>query len=1115
MEEGLIFDRIMEMVGNDGKFQRRFNFLFNFSICMFVSMAFMNIMLVLNDPDHWCFVPGREKTNYSIEEWRDLVLPLRCKMYNISTSDLLQMDENTKKNLSNENPISCINGYEYDKTWYEETVVSKENWICDRTLYVTKALSLNRFGEVIGTFIFGQMGDTLGRRPVFFAGIIITILGRMACLVTSAVYWLFALSSVFGMLTALTLFQSPMVIAMEICKGEDRAHIAMLQCWGWTMGMILMPLIFWIVRDWTPFLIITTLPLLIGMMFPKYMIESPRWLANKGKYKRCAQQLQKIADVNGVKIEVTEGLIQEMLKDHQVEKVFGMASLFTSWRLAKNTSLMVISWVVLIMVYYTLVLNASKMDGNPFLNFAWQSAIELPAYYVGQILGDKMGRRFTQAFSFFLATCTCIPILFIVQHPEYAIWTSILAVIIKFNVSITFFAINLQAMEIYPTCLRQTGFSIMTVVANTMGLLGPYIVYLGTNYDVRYPYFIMGLMCLIGACSAMFLPETLGQRLPETMVEAREFGRGQKFWTESDSVIFDRIMELVGNDGKFQKRFNFIFNFVICMFVSMAFMNIVLVLNEPEHWCKVPGQELTNLTTEEWRDRVLPVELDNKKKMSFSRCKMYNLSTPELLELDIVQRRNLSDEFQISCSSGYEYDKTWYEETVVSKENWVCDRTLYVTNAFSFNRFGEVIGTFIFGQMGDTLGRRPVFFSGIVITILGRIACIFTSGTYWIFALSSMFGMLSALTLFQSPLVIAMEICKGEHRAHIAMMQCYGWTAGMMVMPLIFWYVRDWIPFLIITSFPLLIGMMFPKYMIESPRWLGNKGKYKRCARELQKIANVNDTKVKVTEALIKEMLKDHKVEKVIVLCMIYYAMVLNASKMDGNPFLNFIWQSVIELPAVFAGRYLGDKIGRRFTQVAAFVCAAITSVIVIFLVQNPDYATLTSALVVVIRFCVSVIFFAIHLQAMEIYPTCLRQTGFSVMSVVANLFGLLGPYIVYLGTTYDVRYPYLIFGILFASGGITAFFLPETLGQRLPESLAEAQEFGKGQPTWGLPKSNIVHKNDTVIFKIFESFGSINVVDDDVELKTVVVFCCLWASSFSELDPATSPSDVAVKDLK
>lgn len=134
------------------------------------------------------------------------------------------------------------------------------------------------------------------------------------------------------------------------------------------------------------------------------------------------------------------------------------------------------------MVYYTLVLNASKMDGNPFLNFAWQSGIELPAYYIGQLLGDRIGRRFTQAITFMFATLTCIPILFIVQNPDYSTLTSGLAILIKFNISVNFFAINLQAMEIYPTCLRQTGFSIMTVVSNTMGLLGPYIVYLVSHY---------------------------------------------------------------------------------------------------------------------------------------------------------------------------------------------------------------------------------------------------------------------------------------------------------------------------------------------------------------------------------------------------------------------------------------------------------------------------------------------------------------------------------------------------------------------------------------------------------------------------------------------------------
>lgn len=49
---------------------------------------------------------------------------------------------------------------------------------------------------------------------------------------------------------------------------------------------------------------------------------------------------------------------------------------------------------------------------------------------------------------------------------------------IKFFVSINFYISNLQAMETYPTCLRQTGISIGSIVANIFGMMGPYIVLL-------------------------------------------------------------------------------------------------------------------------------------------------------------------------------------------------------------------------------------------------------------------------------------------------------------------------------------------------------------------------------------------------------------------------------------------------------------------------------------------------------------------------------------------------------------------------------------------------------------------------------------------------------------
>lgn len=70
-----IFDNIMERAGDDGRFQKRFNYIFNVGMAICASLCYMNVVLALNVPEHWCLVPGREQTNYTVEKWKELTLP--------------------------------------------------------------------------------------------------------------------------------------------------------------------------------------------------------------------------------------------------------------------------------------------------------------------------------------------------------------------------------------------------------------------------------------------------------------------------------------------------------------------------------------------------------------------------------------------------------------------------------------------------------------------------------------------------------------------------------------------------------------------------------------------------------------------------------------------------------------------------------------------------------------------------------------------------------------------------------------------------------------------------------------------------------------------------------
>lgn len=213
---------------------------------------------------------------------------------------------------------------------------------------------------------------------MFYLSAIIIIAGRIMSSVTASIYFLYAIASFISMMTSMLIFLSPLIIAMEISKEEDRGKIAMFQCIGWTLGLSIMPLIFWAVRDWVWFLMLTTLPIGLFALWNRYMIESPRWLATKGHLGRCAKELNRIAKINGKDIVITEKMIKELLPNEESDNVYGILSLFTHWRLAKNTIMLIIVWSIASITYFVLMLISTRMGGNPFLSFLYQSAIELP-----------------------------------------------------------------------------------------------------------------------------------------------------------------------------------------------------------------------------------------------------------------------------------------------------------------------------------------------------------------------------------------------------------------------------------------------------------------------------------------------------------------------------------------------------------------------------------------------------------------------------------------------------------------------------------------------------------------------------------------------------------------
>ena len=107
---------------------------------------------------------------------------------------------------------------------------------------------------------------------------------------------------------------------------------------------------------------------------------------------------------------------------------------------------------------------------------------------------------------------------------------SILCMVAKFICTVGFYIHSLQAMELFPTCVRSTGLGFSAFVAGLFSLGGPHITGLGSK-DKRIPLGAMGLINLVAAVSSSFLPETVGCALPETLQAASDYGQNHDYFS--------------------------------------------------------------------------------------------------------------------------------------------------------------------------------------------------------------------------------------------------------------------------------------------------------------------------------------------------------------------------------------------------------------------------------------------------------------------------------------------------------------------------------------------------------------------------------------------------------
>ncbi|CAL1298066.1 unnamed protein product [Larinioides sclopetarius] len=538
------FESILKEVGEFGKYQK--SLLLKFMVPTTFASAFyvLNVIFMVATPDHWCYVPEFTSLNLSEAEIKRIAVPklndgtfAKCSMYAQNYTALVSEYKSTGKFpeikingkiIPKRSEMKCSHGWVYQKDWYEETIVSKWDLVCDRNYLPSLVLTLANAGSVVGTYFFSFMADKQGRKNAFLANLYVALVSGVLSIFSPT----FAVFAVLRTLTGSTVpsnFQMPYIITVEQVGSKQRAWLVCISFTLWTLGACCLALTAFVTRHWSTLGLVTTLPIAAFFTYRSFLKPSPRYLMAQGRYEETSEVLKIIAERNGKK--VPKGLLSRLQEiaekdkpQNENDREVSAITFFKYPQLRKKFLIVTLNWSAIAVAYFGLTLNATNLGKNDFLNFFLLSAVELPAFPLALLLMEKIGRRWSTTIFVLLTGTACLIPSFLAKDMGSSAFA--ISMIGKFGSAAAFTVIYQQAAELYPTPVRALGMGIGSVVSYVAVICMPYVCYLGI-YNKAIPFLIIGAMCVSAGLIAPLVPETVRKTLPQTIKDSEEFGLGK------------------------------------------------------------------------------------------------------------------------------------------------------------------------------------------------------------------------------------------------------------------------------------------------------------------------------------------------------------------------------------------------------------------------------------------------------------------------------------------------------------------------------------------------------------------------------------------------------------
>ncbi|KAM6907677.1 solute carrier family 22 member 6 [Xenentodon cancila] len=535
----MAFGDLLEQVGSTGRFQVLHVTLLSIPVLMMASHNLLQNFVAAVPPHHCSAHTNVSQSQLSSEQALLITVPLdeagkplKCQRYVTPQWHLLAENETSNLEMlggaEEDMDVSleeCRDGWSYQMVDRTSTVISDWDLVCDVRSLKQMGQTVYMGGVLVGAFIFGGLSDRYGRRILLLiSNLLMAVSGT--CAAFSSSFSLFCFFR-FGCGMAVSgLALNTLSLIVEWIPTRVRTATGTITGYCYTVGQLILAGLAYFIRDWRWLTLAVSLPFYVFFLFSWWFHESSRWLALNNKPEQAVKTLQSVAKFNGrheegQKIDVK--MLQESMKKEMSSSQgsYSVLDLFRTPTMRIMTICLSAVWLSTSFAYYGLAMDLQKFGVDFYLIQVIFGAVDIPAKVVITVSMSFIGRRPSQAGALIIAGVTIL-INLLVPLDKQTVRTC-LAVVGKGCLAASFNCCYLYTGELYPTIIRQNGMGWSSMMARVGAMVAPMVLLTG-DYIYWLPGLIYGGAPILSGVAAIFLPETLGSHLPDTIQDVEERG---------------------------------------------------------------------------------------------------------------------------------------------------------------------------------------------------------------------------------------------------------------------------------------------------------------------------------------------------------------------------------------------------------------------------------------------------------------------------------------------------------------------------------------------------------------------------------------------------------------